>query len=1265
MPDGRSKYAWAKGRRTSVAVILVATIVCIVTLLLAIVGTVAFRYYSEERRQTFSDRLNLAADQLSFALAPPVWNLEYELIDRLVYSRLRDTDLHGIVLELDTRTLAYDRDADGTARNRAAPYPAEGLPFEHRRITSDGEHIGTLTLHGAPERLEAELARTRLYMIGFALMLDIVLILSLYIALRHLVIRPLRKVERYADEISSTEDSNTALGHLRFHGEIDGLKHSIDQMVRKLATRNRELVRTNRRFEQVIQQFPLPIRITDDVGRILILNASFTATFGYETDDVQDLQAWYARAYPDEAYRREVLGAWQRAVANAHRSGGRIEAGTFCVTCRNGEVKTVELAGVQFEELTIGVLQDITERASAETELARYREHLEELVQSRTEELAATYRRLEETQFAMDHAGIAIQWYEAGSGQITYVNDQACRLYGYPREALLGRSITELAPAIDPGVAAPHAKGNGSGGHTRLETTVRRHDGALLPVEFAIYRQETDSDGASGFISFATDISQRKEAEQALITARINAEAAAMARSQFLANMSHEIRTPMNAIIGMTELALQGELDPRQRNFVHKANAAALSLLGIINDILDFSKVESGNLQIEHVVLDLDRVLDELANLVGLKAEEKALELIFDIEPDVPRHIVGDPLSLTQVLINLVGNAIKFTESGHVIVRCRPLQKDQSSVQLRFEVEDTGIGMSREQVSRLFEPFRQGDGSISRRFGGTGLGLAISRRLVEMMGGNIEVQSEPAHGSCFAFTLNAALSDAPKPDARTPALLRNLRVLVVDDHPDALEVLASQLAAMHLDVSCAASAHDALALMQRAEAFDLLITDWRMPGMDGVELVRTLQQRPDLPQPRAIIMVSAYGTEALQHACSGIRVSAILPKPASPSTLLDTIQSALAPRPTGAVPPADARAARPLASLDGLNILLVEDNPVNQELAREVLQRAGARVCTAADGQEALSTLEGEQGFDCVLMDVQMPRMDGLEASRRIRLQARFADLPIIAMTAGALPEEREQTRAAGMNHHLTKPLDVGLMLSTILHWTREAHAGDSAADGRSSPPPRTDAPSAVLNMARGLRATANKHDLYRRLLALHAGGSRQLISRLREAVAANDPDELAALAHRIKGETATLGALEASAQAARLEQRCREEGLEPPENEVERLCEALDRLREHIARLPPAASLPLAESGAGDTFDVLLSKLRKQLESGDTDALETVAALRSHFLAADAEQHFSRLARLVDNYAFDEALAELERATADLEPGPRAQPDIPQEHRP
>ena len=792
-------------------------------------------------------------------------------------------------------------------------------------------------------------------------------------------------------------------------------------------------------------------------------------------------------------------------------------------------------------------------------ELGRYREHLEELVATRTQELERTYRRLEETECAMNHAGIAIQWIDAVDGHLRYVNERACSLYGYTPEQLLGMCAEQLIPDFSIDALSSLIPRLQAEGMIRLESTAQTASGGQVPLETVLYLQRSNGDLLSHIITFSTDITQRKAAEAALLAAKAVAEAAARSRSEFLANMSHEIRTPMNAIIGMSQLALRtATLDARQRNYIGKVHASATALLGILNDILDLSKIEVGHLDMEKVPFSLGPVIDNLCNVVALRADEKNIDFLIDISADVPCQLIGDPMRLGQILVNLAGNAIKFTERGMVMVGCRLAETLDDSVLLEFMVRDSGIGMSGEQLARLFSAFSQGDNSIARRFGGTGLGLAISKRLIERLGGEISVSSELGQGTSFSFT--AQFGRLPG-DAVTwggeplPPALRDKRILVVDDTPEAGRAIRAIVEHLGGKVEVADAAPDALRMIGAGHC-DLLISDWKMPAMDGLQLIRAIRAEGGKQLP-VIMLASAYGIEELRQEATGLGLAEILPKTAGPSLVRQAIERAFGcSGPGNQATEESAMTSETNMAFSGEAILLVEDNPINQELANDLLTSAGLTVTVANNGCEAIECLE-KGNFACILMDVQMPEMDGLEATRRIRSDARWRDLPVIAMTAGAMPQEREQTVAAGMDDYITKPIDVEQMFATIARWLRpadpelpEVAAEVGAIQGWPG-----------LDTAFGLKSVFNKDVLYAKLLRAYGENAARSMPKFAVALAAEDRKELARLAHTLKGSSGTLGMHAVYEAATALEKAA-------PDAAVDQLAGLLEALQQEQAQV-------------------------------------------------------------------------------------------------
>lgn len=818
------------------------------------------------------------------------------------------------------------------------------------------------------------------------------------------------------------------------------------------------------------------------------------------------------------------------------------------------------------DELRLGreaALSLAEDAEQARAEKARYFETLEEQVQARTEELR---RNREELQAILDNSPVLIHVKDR-AGRYTLINHRWAELAQISEDHVLGHTDAEVFP---PALAAELSRDDHRvlvDGEAHQVEDIRHHAGQDLVFYTYKFPLLDDLGRPYGICGISHDVTELKRAEQELRHARDLAEAANRAKSDFLANMSHEIRTPLNAIIGMTHLALGTDLSPRQRSFIDKAHRSAESLLGIINDILDFSKIEAGKLSMESTGFRLTEVLEDLATAIGLKAEDKGIELLFDYDPSIPDALRGDPLRLGQVLINLGNNAVKFTNEGEILVSTRLLESDPKSLKLHFSIRDTGIGLTADQQARLFRPFTQADSSTTRRFGGTGLGLAICKRLVGMMGGDIWVESHPGIGSVFHFTARFELDRQAllvAPAAQTLAA----PVLVVDDNATARRVLVRILHAAGLPVSEAADGRAALAAIRAAQAagdpIGLVLMDWRMPDLDGLETTRRLQAAADIdPKPR-IIIITAHGQAEAAEEVDDLPIAGYLTKPVSPARL----QALLAP---AGLTQAGAAAAHPLpasaaATLSApsrprlhARVLLAEDHDINQHLATELLTSMGISVDLAHNGKEALA-LVATRDYDAVLMDIQMPEMDGYEAARRIRDELGRTQLPIIAMTASALPADRAQALAAGMNDHIGKPIDVEVMFATLARWLAEpASAGaepvaprtatppgeppaQAAAAGPSKPPLAGLAGAAgELDLDTGLRACAQNTRLYLDLLRRLRAECRDLTADLATATNAPSADDvpwsrLAQRLHALKGTAGNLGARAVADAAAALE---------------------------------------------------------------------------------------------------------------------------------
>jgi two-component system sensor histidine kinase/response regulator len=741
--------------------------------------------------------------------------------------------------------------------------------------------------------------------------------------------------------------------------------------------------------------------------------------------------------------------------------------------------------------------------------------------------------------------------------------------------------------------------------------------------------------------------------------ARHLAEAATRSKSEFLANMSHEIRTPMNAIIGFAALCQKTELDNKQRSHLSHIESASISLLGIVNDILDFSKIEAGKLNMEQIDFRLEEVVNNIAGMVGIKAAEKGLELVISIDPAIPPNLMGDPLRLGQALTNLTSNAVKFTNSGSILVRIELVEHHASGCLVRFTVKDTGIGMSEEELSRLFVAFSQADTSVTRKFGGTGLGLAISKNLVEMMGGRIDVESSPGKGSRFSFTarfrLNERLVSSPK---SMPPDLSNLKVLVVDDNELSRQVLLAQLAGFRIKAVAADSGRAALETLGRAagnDPFDLVLMDWQMPEIDGIETARRMRTDLKLDRLPVTIMVTAFGREEVMNQAEKVGINSLLIKPVSASLLFDTIMQNFAHETRAfskETTPANVRAQ--LDHIRGARVLLVDDNSINQQVASELLSEAGLIPDIAANGQEAVAAVLCRD-YDLVFMDIQMPVMGGYEATALIRGHDRYAELPIIAMTANAMSGVREDCLAAGMNDYLSKPVDPAQLHGMLARWIKpgerpipKGKTGPRAGKFLGSLPESLEG----FDLGAGLEMLDDNRALYRQMIVdfgtRDIPKARQLPQLLREG----RRDEARRRMHSLKGVAGNLCATDvyrlASQLEALLDGPC-STAKGPLIAALERACDVIAHSAALLESEEPQAT---AQSPGSDdaSAETLVGEVRRLVARKNPLALDVAKQLKENAgLAEAANPHLAALEAHLLVFNFEQAALIVEDLAAGI----------------
>ncbi|KPC54609.1 CHASE domain-containing hybrid sensor histidine kinase/response regulator [Amantichitinum ursilacus] len=898
----------------------------------------------------------------------------------------------------------------------------------------------------------------------------------------------------------------------------------------QVSVRTEELATALRERNVLLQTIneQLLYSVSDPDGRILEVNQRLCEASGYTREELigQNHRIFNSGVHPQGFW----AGLWHTI------SHGQAWRGEICNVAKDGSLRWFNTVIAPYADAD-GVIEryvalrvDVTDRKLSNMEVDRLNNLLGSVLRA-----ASEYSII-----ATDLDGI-----------ITVFNEGAERMLGYRADELVGKVTPELLHVreevemrrhkyeLELGVPLPGVRTlmamAGRTDAAENEWTYVRRDGSHIPVSIVVTAIRDEQGEATGYLGIAQDISRRREFEAGLRQAREMAEAASVAKSQFLANMSHEIRTPMNAVLGMLQLLRQTELDTRQLDYTSKAQTAATSLLGLLNDILDFSKIDAGKLQLDIHPFELEELLRDLAVILSGSYGNKNVEVMYQLPPTLPAMVRGDQLRLQQILINLAGNALKFTDHGYVVVGIEALARSAQRINLRFSVRDTGIGIEPDHLQRIFDGFTQAEASTTRRYGGTGLGLAISKKLVDLMGGQLQVTSTRGEGSRFWFDLAFEIAD-DVPIAVTHGV-PDLRVLIVDDLASIGEILVNTVETIGWQADYAASGRDAIqrvdAAREQQRPYDVVLMDWRMPGLDGLQAATAIQHGS--AQPPVVIMVTAYGREVLGDVAhrGDAPFVAFLSKPVTPQQLIDAIEQSLA---QSAAPAAPEAAVLEPERLGGLNILVVEDNALNRQVAYELLRYEGAEVELAEGGLQGVEmALTRHALYDLVIMDVQMPDIDGLTATRRIRADARGADIPILAMTANVSEADQQACLEAGMNGHVGKPIDMEEVVQKVLALTRAP-----AADAAAASAPQTAEAALIEPYESLVQRFGGQVEVYRAALNLFPAECQRMQAELERQVAMGDLVAAAATLHALKGMAGTMGAVALAQLAAALEQKAR-----------------------------------------------------------------------------------------------------------------------------